>query len=364
MTQPAPRPFEIDSLDRGDESGRFLIPILPPPVPVPVPVAKAPSRVESFWPAQVEQPAAVERAELIIEDLSLRLDNPFARSSLLPPPAKPFPTRQVLACVAAFATAIVTGAYLSTRPAAHPAEVAARTQTTPASSIGQTRPALVPTTTPDVAPAAQSALSSAVVVPVQATAPVKAAPVMPAKSSAATQANGARTPARAATVEHSAQAVKVAAPPTSSMPDLQPEAAAAATVSGAVPAPSEQAAATASEEAVAVPAPAAAEALAAAPAATPTSEGLDPLPEAPTRDEIKAAFEALRSELTTCAAGSQGTALLHVTITGPTGRATYSIVEGAFAGTPEGSCMARAARAASFPRFAQPTLKASYPFAL
>jgi hypothetical protein len=337
MTRHAPRSVDLDSLDRSDESGRFVIPVRPP-----VPMAKAPSRVESFWPAQLEQPAAVERAELIIEDLSLRLDNPFARSSLQPPPAKPFPTRQVLTCVAAFATAIVAGAYLATRPAGHSVEVAGTR--TPATRV-ETRPAAVASPTmPATVAAARPVLTMAVAVAAPAMELVEVAPTSVAASGAVKQPWVARTPAAGKTVQPPAPPMKTAAPDATPVPAAQVEVAAP----------------VGSGEAV----PAVAEALVTAPVTTPTSEDLEALPEAPTRDEIKAAFEALRPELTTCAAGSQGTALLHVTITGPTGRATYSIVEGAFAGTPEGSCMARAARVVSFPRFAQPTLKASYPFAL
>jgi len=40
------------------------------------------------------------------------------------------------------------------------------------------------------------------------------------------------------------------------------------------------------------------------------------------------------------------------------------VVDGAFAGTPQGSCMARALRGAQFPQFASSQLRVVYPFAL
>ena len=62
--------------------------------------------------------------------------------------------------------------------------------------------------------------------------------------------------------------------------------------------------------------------------------------------------------------GRSGVATVRVTFTGSSGRVTTAIVEGQFAGTPQGSCVARAVRAASVPRFAQPTVSVVYPFTL
>jgi hypothetical protein len=43
---------------------------------------------------------------------------------------------------------------------------------------------------------------------------------------------------------------------------------------------------------------------------------------------------------------------------------TTATVNGPFAGTPTGSCIARAVRAARFPPFAQPRFAVTYPFHL
>jgi hypothetical protein len=87
------------------------------------------------------------------------------------------------------------------------------------------------------------------------------------------------------------------------------------------------------------------------------------LPEQPSRDEIKRTFEALRPALEACTDNLHGTTYANVTING-SGRASYSIIEGAFAGSPQGSCMARALRTASFPRFAAASLTVRFPFVL
>jgi hypothetical protein len=71
---------------------------------------------------------------------------------------------------------------------------------------------------------------------------------------------------------------------------------------------------------------------------------------------------AVRSAVAACAAGRGGVVTVRVTFAGSSGRVTTAVVEGAFAGTPEGSCMARAIRAARVPRFAQPTSSVSFPF--
>jgi hypothetical protein len=87
------------------------------------------------------------------------------------------------------------------------------------------------------------------------------------------------------------------------------------------------------------------------------------LPEQPSRDDIKRTFEALRPALEACTANLHGTMFANVTISG-SGRVNYSIIEGAFAGSPEGSCMARALRSASFPHFAATSLTVRFPFVL
>jgi hypothetical protein len=87
------------------------------------------------------------------------------------------------------------------------------------------------------------------------------------------------------------------------------------------------------------------------------------LPEQPSRDEIKQGLDSARPALQACAGSAHGLSTAHVTVTGA-GRVASVTIDGAFAGTPEGSCMARALRAAAFPRFSTPSLQVTYPFRL
>jgi hypothetical protein len=100
-----------------------------------------------------------------------------------------------------------------------------------------------------------------------------------------------------------------------------------------------------------------------APSAHASAEATENLPELPSRDDIKRSFEALRPALEACSADAHGTTFANVTITG-NGHVSYSTIEGAFVGSPQGSCMARALRSASFPRFATASLKVRFPFVL
>lgn len=83
----------------------------------------------------------------------------------------------------------------------------------------------------------------------------------------------------------------------------------------------------------------------------------------PSRPAVVAGFEAVRGRLSSCASGRQGVAEVQATIAG-SGRVTHALIGGDFQGTPEGSCMARAVRAASFPPFARHHIRVEYPFAL
>jgi hypothetical protein len=47
-----------------------------------------------------------------------------------------------------------------------------------------------------------------------------------------------------------------------------------------------------------------------------------------------------------------------------TGRVTHAVVRGDFAGTPEGSCIARTVRKVRLPPFLRPSFTLVYPFAL
>jgi len=87
------------------------------------------------------------------------------------------------------------------------------------------------------------------------------------------------------------------------------------------------------------------------------------LSDVPTRALVVAAIEGVRPQVQACAASRHGAAEVLITVRS-NGRVASAIVSGAFAGTPEGSCIARAVREAQFPAFAQPTFAISYPFAL
>jgi hypothetical protein len=83
----------------------------------------------------------------------------------------------------------------------------------------------------------------------------------------------------------------------------------------------------------------------------------------PTRDDVQTALEAVRPAVVACAPGKRGTAQVDLIVAG-TGIPTRAVIGGDFAGTPEGSCMARAVRGAKFPTFSQPTFRVIYHFAL
>ena len=86
------------------------------------------------------------------------------------------------------------------------------------------------------------------------------------------------------------------------------------------------------------------------------------LPEVPPREAVVAAMDSVHDAVQTCAAARHGAAPVTITVAS-NGRVRNAVVAGAFVGTPEGSCIARAVRAAHFPAFTRPSLEISYPFA-
>jgi hypothetical protein len=74
------------------------------------------------------------------------------------------------------------------------------------------------------------------------------------------------------------------------------------------------------------------------------------------------AMSGVSGAVSACGNGEHGTATVAITVTGSTGRVTGANVTGQFAGTPVGSCIARAVRGATFPRFTRPTFNVTYPF--
>ncbi|MBW2463485.1 MAG: hypothetical protein JRH11_17675 [Deltaproteobacteria bacterium] len=87
------------------------------------------------------------------------------------------------------------------------------------------------------------------------------------------------------------------------------------------------------------------------------------LPEHPSREEVQTGMHAIQSYMEACANGAHGQANMDVTIH-PSGRVQRAHTGGTFAGTPEGSCMAREARRARFPRFSGESFTINFPFRL
>lgn len=85
--------------------------------------------------------------------------------------------------------------------------------------------------------------------------------------------------------------------------------------------------------------------------------------EVPTDAEVVAALESTREWAAACTP-VHAVAALRLTIHGPTGMVRGVYVDGVFAGTPTGSCIARAVRRARVAPFSQPTFAYSYPFRL
>ncbi|MEY4579378.1 MAG: hypothetical protein RL701_4081, partial [Pseudomonadota bacterium] len=106
-------------------------------------------------------------------------------------------------------------------------------------------------------------------------------------------------------------------------------------------------------------------ALAPAPTLVPTEQPSLPsdLPEAPTRGEVIERLESVRSSVRACAGERSGVAELDITIA-HTGNVTHVLVGGDFAGTTEGSCIARAVRGARFASFKQERFRLLFPFAI
>lgn len=99
-----------------------------------------------------------------------------------------------------------------------------------------------------------------------------------------------------------------------------------------------------------------------APEAPEVSEPEAPaLPEKLSRDQVRAGLDAVRSQVLQCTNGTYGRVLADVTISGP-GRVSHAVIEGTFAGTNAGSCMARAIRGAKFEPFSGPEISVRYPF--
>ena len=87
------------------------------------------------------------------------------------------------------------------------------------------------------------------------------------------------------------------------------------------------------------------------------------LPDTPSRDAVVGALAAVQRKVAACKTTHGGVAEVEITVQN-NGVVTHAVVSGDFAGTPEGSCVARAVREARFPPFQQPRFRVVYPFAL
>jgi hypothetical protein len=349
--------FAIDSSERGtmlppaeegavemlslEDLGGSLIESAPRTAPPPPPKARAAAapvsgvfrsgeadvetafaeRIISLSPIYTQaETAQSERAVLEIEDLSLRPDNPYLASSLVPPTEHT--SRGNLLAVGAAVLALLGGGavwYSShgvQAPVARPRASAMRQ----GHRVATSAPALtLAAPTPAQAAAVPAPVTTAAANPVVEHALPVAASLKP-------------TPAKARVVA-SASAVQAAEAPAPARAGVAPGSAVV---------------------------PAAAEASTAQPAVPALEESL---PALPTREQVVAGFDSVRAQLEQCAAGQHGVASVAATVAS-SGRVSYALVQGKFAGTPEGSCMALAVRQAHFPRFTQASLKVVYPFSL
>jgi hypothetical protein len=87
------------------------------------------------------------------------------------------------------------------------------------------------------------------------------------------------------------------------------------------------------------------------------------LPDEPSRQDVIAGLNQLRGELSECSKGRSGTAEIDLTIAS-SGAVTYALIAGDYAGTPQGSCIARTIRGAHFEPFKKPRVRILYRMAL
>lgn len=99
------------------------------------------------------------------------------------------------------------------------------------------------------------------------------------------------------------------------------------------------------------------------PAAIETPASSADLPAKPSREQVTAALNAVLPELQRCVGDRHDTADVTLTVR-PGGFVSYAVVAGPYAGSAEGSCIARAVKAAKFPAFSDPSLRITYPFQL
>lgn len=88
------------------------------------------------------------------------------------------------------------------------------------------------------------------------------------------------------------------------------------------------------------------------------------LPDTPSKDSVGKALRSVQGRVKACGKGESGIAMVQVTVAGSTGRVTNATVTGQFAGTPVGSCVARAVRKVRFSKFKRSTFQVGFPYRL
>jgi predicted Zn finger-like uncharacterized protein len=276
---------------------------------------------------------------------------------------RPQPVQQPAA--AASTVGIAEPAAPLAAPTPEPEPAAAAPAVEPVAAKAQPEPAAEPADEPAPAPAARSTKSSKTVSAKRAAAPVEhAAKPSKADARAAKEAKEPKESEPAAKEKPaSLDDVMLGDSGKKSEPKPEPKPAAAGTpdddlLAGPMPAPKKDASKPRSIDDLlddAVPAKGAAKSAAASEA----------LPETPSREQVGAAMHDITPDVKACAEGQEvesPTAQVAITVTGATGKVTSVRVTGIQGNV--GSCIARAVRNASFPKFAKASLSINYPFKL
>jgi predicted Zn finger-like uncharacterized protein len=96
--------------------------------------------------------------------------------------------------------------------------------------------------------------------------------------------------------------------------------------------------------------------------AAPAAEADSNLPEKPTREDVLASMNSVKDAVSACANGQNGVAFANITVSGKSGRVSGAEITGITGEA--GSCIARAVRKATFPKFKSDTFQVKFPFRL
>ncbi len=84
------------------------------------------------------------------------------------------------------------------------------------------------------------------------------------------------------------------------------------------------------------------------------------LPAQLSREQVVQTMRAGQATLSKCTGGRSGVVQAQLTVRN-TGKVSYALIQGTFAGTPEGTCLVGALREIRFPEFAESSLRLTYP---